>query len=352
MNGSMRNRRLPVLFFTFLVITSCNMPAAYQQEQLPKPDEFIWDLYSSQNNNIFTEPDPQPLGSAKTPTPQLIKEIDFEQAFSNTSPVIRSASSDPVSSNPNGSDNTKWLYFDPVEYSSQSMDTLYAAFENTGTSTWDETYYLEFYAGANPSSATKIPLSGIVLPGSQAQFQIPIKTEASSWKSCWQLNNSEHVSFYEFCYNHGDGKNSIPAVQNASADNEQSEIFYAFRRTKGSAPSRYSTAELSAEYIATNPQTGHTFKAYDHSETLTVSFKNTGSETWDSSYSLVFYNGYNWMHANSFSLPNSTGPEETAVFTLPMEIFEDNDKWVTCWYLSTPDGKNLADFCFNYYTKS
>ena len=41
---------------------------------------------------------------------------------------------------------------------------------------------------------------------------------------------------------------------------------------------------------------------------------------------------------------------ETAVFNMPMEIYEDNDRWVTCWYLAAPDGKNLADFCFNYFT--
>ena len=90
--------------------------------------------------------------------------------------------------------------------------------------------------------------------------------------------------------------------------------------------------------------------AYDHFESLSVTFKNNGSTVWNSSYSLVFYSGYNWMHANSFPLSENVAPGETTTVTMPMEIFEDNDRWITCWYLSTPDGKNLADFCFNYTT--
>ena len=56
------------------------------------------------------------------------------------------------------------------------------------------------------------------------------------------------------------------------------------------------------------------------------------------------------MHANSFPLSGSVGPGETTTITMPMEIFEDHDRWVTCWYLAAPGGKNLADFCFNYFT--
>ena len=113
-----------------------------------------------------------------------------------------------------------------------------------------------------------------------------------------------------------------------------------------------SNSELSADFVSTSPKSGHTFKAYDHTETLTVTFKNNGSDTWDSSYSLVFYSGYNWMHIGSFSLPGTVAQGEKAVFSLPMEIYEDNDKWETCWYLASPDGKNLSDFCFSYYTGS
>ena len=128
------------------------------------------------------------------------------------------------------------------------------------------------------------------------------------------------------------------------------EGHFAFQLTDGSAPARYSSDELSAELLSTSPASGHTFDAYDHYESLSVTFRNQGSTAWDSSYSLKFYSGYNWFHATSFSIPGTVNSGETATVTMPMEIIEDNDKWFTCWYLSTPDGKNLSDFCFNYYT--
>lgn len=286
----------------------------------------------------------------KTPTPQLIQSINFDDVFSHS----EFPDSNQQSLSSEGKDKADWLFFDPAEYSSQNFDKLYAAFQNSGETNWNENYYLEFYAGVNPSVNNKIKMNSVIMPGERGIFEIPITNHESSWKSCWQIKNSQDEMFYEFCYNHGSGINSSASASESisSQNNDSNDIFWGFQRTKGTAPEKYSDASLSAEFISTDPKTGHTFKAYDHSETLSVSFQNKGTDSWDSSYSLVFYNGYNWMHANSFPLPNITEPGETATFTLPIEIIEDNDKWVTCWYLSTPDGKNLSDFCFNYYTRS
>lgn len=347
----MRNKAQIVLLFLFVTLSSCNIP----QIQKNSPDShqtLLWDLSVTtrppqSENTVFVEMH----SVSATATPQLLSAIDFEEAFHNATQPVHADS--PVSI-PNGNDSAEWLYFSPAEYSVDPLETLYAVFKNNGSSSWNEDYYLEFYAGKNPSADDRINLNSSVTSGNNASFEIPIRLTDRSWKSCWHLKNSDGAVFFDFCYNHGDGTivSEAKSVSNNSENDNSSEVYFAFRKTTGTAPAKYSTKEQSAEFISTSPEDGHTFKAYDHNETITASFKNNGSETWDSSYRLVFYNGYNWFHHRSFPLQDTIKSGETAVFTMPMEIIEDNDKWVTCWYLSTPDGKNLSDFCFKYYTRS
>ena len=349
----MRNNRYCVFVLLFLFLSACNLPSQLaESEQSPdSPAKYLWNLNLSPSaSNIETR---QTTDSAVKPTatPQLIKAINFEEAFAAaaSSSMVPSSENRPVISG--GVDRAEWLYFSPAEYSSDALDTLYAAFKNTGDSVWTADYCLEFYAGENPAKDSKISLSKTVSPGEQASFEIPIKSNSSSWKACWMLENAASEPFYDFCYNHGSGVNTGQSAQTGNSSvGSMFDVSHPFYKTEGSAPARYSSSELSAELVSTNPASGHSFQAYDHYESLSATFVNNGSSSWDSSYSLVFYSGYNWMHANSFPLSGSVSPGETTTVTMPMEIFEDNDRWVTCWYLSTPDGKNLADFCFNYTT--
>lgn len=353
MSVSMRNKFAFPVFFLCLLLLSCNIPSSNTNDELPsKPKrEFLWNLdaissldtaISSQTSQTMTHP---------TATPQLIKAIDFETAFSESHSEMNDTIHEIHQQTGSGRDEARWLYFSPAEFSTGSFETLYAAFENSGESVWDQKYYLDFYAGANPSRDGEIYLENITHPGDQAVFEIPVKNEDPSWKACWQLKNAESEAFYDFCYSHGNGAN-LPqsASNNSSVPSSNSDVFWGFVRTEGTAPARFSNNELNGEFVSSSPAAGHTFKAYDHFEDLTVTFKNNGSTAWDSSYAVVFYSGYNWMHTNSFQLPGTVNPGETASVIMPMDIIEDNDRWVTCWYLSTPDGKNLADFCFNYYT--
>ncbi len=348
----MRNKCFFFLLLVCPLLFSCNMPKLHTEDQSKTP-ALLWNFDSFTDRGTAGKAEIQQEKHAeKTPTPQLISGIDFEAAFQQSH-----SAGDPSYSSvaANGSDSAQWLYFDPGDYSSQSLSTLYVGLRNDGESTWGSDYYLDFYSGNNPSDLSKIALGRSVPSGNDALFEIPIVSADPSWRSCWQLKNSQKEPFYEFCYNHGSGintSNQQRSAQEETGGSDSGGVFYAFVKTNGSAPEKFSNDELSAEFLSTSPSTGHTFQAYDHSETLTVSFQNNGSQTWDSSYALVFYSGYNWMHANSFSLSGTVDPGGTAVFTLPMEIFEDNDKWVTCWYLSSPDGHNLSDFCFNYYTRS
>ena len=353
MNGSMQNKNSFLFFLLSFLLISCNIPYAYNKENtLSKPEkEFLWNLGEPSFQNTAGSSFSTNIPEKPTATPQLIKALDFEAAFAGSREEGSHSASENHPIVNNGKDEAKWLYFSPGEYSTSSFDTLYAAFENSGESFWDDNYFLDFYAGTNPSSEDEIRLLTTVYPGEQAVFEIPITKEDASWKACWQLKNANAEPFYDFCYSHGSGINSPQAASAAvPSSSSNSDVFWGFVRTEGSAPARFSSSELNGEFISTSPASGHIFDAYDHYEDLTVTFKNNGTTTWDSSYAVVFYSGYNWMHSNSFRLPDSVNPGDTATVIMPMDIIEDNDRWVTCWYLATPDGKNLADFCFNYRT--
>lgn len=350
----MRNKHLILLLILLFVLSACNMPGKYSVISEENEDLFLWNLGAmtgpaqiQDGLNLSSSENP-----AVTATPQLIGNVDFEQAFAVSMPV---SPGEPVfqASGSAGTDTALWLFFDPAEYSAGPIGTLYAAFQNTGESVWKENYALDFFAGKNPSAKDKIFLNTQVLPGEKGTFEIPIDSTDSSWKACWHLNNSEEIPIYEFCYNLGDGTNSgsSPAPNQGEGPVDDG-VFYAFRFTEGNPPGRHSDAELAASFVSTSPSNKHTFCAYDHSETFTVNFRNDGSRTWDGSYSLVFYRGYNWMHTNAAALNGSVSPGETASFSMSMEIFEDNDTWVSCWYLASPEGYNLGDFCFDYYTRS
>ncbi len=351
----MRNKQYVFSILLFFLLVSCNMPGQKKNNldvSATKSINVLWDLGVDVNSvSSSSIDDPVPSEAVHpTATPQLFKAVNFEEAF-----LTHQGSDDFVSSvyNSSGNDSAQWLYFSPGEHTTEPIETLYTAFTNTGETTWNTDYSLEFYAGFNPCKSDRIPLSKSTNPGEEAVFEIPISSAENNWKACWYLLNPSGEALYDFCYSHGNGTNS-PAAQSAQipSSGSQDGVFPPFVKHEGTAPARFSNDEFSAEFLSTSPATGHDFKAYDHYEELTASFQNNGTAVWDSSFSLVFYAGYNWMHANSFPLPGTVNQGETASITMPMEIFEDNDRWYTCWYLAAPDGKNLADFCFNYFTSS
>lgn len=352
-----------LIFFTItllFLLTSCNIPVKKDPStSLVKSSEekieVLWNLSVPGKTGSLQQDAQAPEQSIKpTSTPQLLKALNFEEAFSTSGYSALPAFVPENAAILNGNDSAQWLYFSPAEYSTDPTEIVYAAFTNTGENIWNPDYSLEFYAGANPSKNERISLNSSVSPGEKATFEIPVTTSDINWKACWHLLNPSGAVIYDFCYNHGNGINSgnTQYAESASSGSQQFPSTHPFYKHSGSAPAKFSNDELSAEISSISPENGHVFEAYDHFEEVSVSISNNGSASWDSSYSLVFYSGYNWMHVNSFSVPGTVNSGETTTIRMPMEIYEDNDKWLTCWYLATPDGKNLADFCFNYFTRS
>ena len=350
----MRNKNFIIFLFFPLFLISCNVPtrsASSPQAGNSTGHDFLWDLSVSSDTPTCSF-SPQQHQDQPTATPQLVRAVSIDEAFSHSQVFFAQ------NQNSGTDDSAQWLYFSPYDYSTEQTDILYIGFSNTGSQTWNSDYTLRFYNGSNPSDKERISLNASVSPGNEAVFQIPIVRQDENWKACWQFTAPNGSILSDLCYNHGNGINasasasSSAQVQTDTSSGSDGGVFYAFRKTNGSAPAKYSDDELSAEFLSTSPEEDHIFPAYDHYESLTASFRNNGNAVWDSSYSLVFYSGYNWMHADSFPLSGTVDPGENAVITMPMEIFEDNDTWFTCWYLASPGGQNLADFCFSYYTRS
>ena len=129
----MRNRRIIISLLLIFLFASCNMPYMEKAQPTSAAAGQIWNLDTSQRSENVRQPE-QPRQSIRpTSTPQLVKAVDFDNAF------IRSADTSEIPSNhpiQTGNDTAQWLFFDPAEYSSNSIDILYAVFENTGTSAW------------------------------------------------------------------------------------------------------------------------------------------------------------------------------------------------------------------------
>lgn len=352
----MRNKWCFSSILLLFLLIACNVPTKItkitnQPESIDNKPKVIWDLGTGSYVSGSFIDDLQMSIEHPTSTPQLFRPVNFDEAFPSN---YVSQASAPIEFTSSGADSAQWLYFSPGEYTTGIFDKLYTAFTNTGEAVWDSGYALEFYAGVNPSKNDRIPLSGTVYPGDQAVFEIPVSLSEPNWKACWNLMSRSGESLYDFCYSHGNG--TIPpflqSAGSSSPGSSNADTSNPFYLHEGTAPAKFSNEEFSADLLSTKPATGHDFKAYDHYEQLSASFRNNGTAVWDSSYSLVFYAGYNWMHANSFPLFGTTYQGEAITITMPMEIFEDNDRWYTCWYLASPDGKNLADFCFKYSTSS
>lgn len=297
----------------------------------------------------------QPILStvSETSTPQLIKEIDFDAWFTS---LPENVETEIIPASDKGEDQAEWLYYSPVEYTSDSIENLYVRLKNTGTSTWNAAYHLEYYGGSNPFATSSIALPNSVLPEQEISLEMPVASSSSSWRSCWQLVSESGTNFFDFCYNHGSGDNGTLQSASTSGSGSSSIISEsanpAFTKYAGEAPAIDNSAGDAAQFQSFSPGNKHTFCAQDHTETWQITFTNTGNTTWDSSFTLNFYSGYNWTSASSFPISGSVEPGASYTFSLPFTVHEDNDIWVTCWYLSTGAGRNISDFCYDYYTNS
>ncbi len=94
---------------------------------------------------------------------------------------------------------------------------------------------------------------------------------------------------------------------------------------------------ISARLAAENPPDGALFKP---GETFykTWSLENTGTCTWDKSYSLIFARGDLLGGLNSYSLPETVAPGETKNITILLKAPDTEGTFTGYWSIQTPWG--------------
>jgi hypothetical protein len=80
---------------------------------------------------------------------------------------------------------------------------------------------------------------------------------------------------------------------------------------------------------------------------LTWIIKNTGTTTWNPTYTARYYSGTKIVSPDAVNLKeDSVPPEGTASISVDVKCPDAAGTYYTTWVLSTPDGKNIATFTF------
>jgi len=139
--------------------------------------------------------------TAPTPTPEATSTVENTETPEGEETPTGINTATPISSS--GRDAAAWLSNDPPD------DTVFApgeeftvtwTLENTGTSTWNNNYYIEFAADEQMGAEDKyfIPLD--VPPNTSVQISADFIAPESEGKkqSTWNLVNDNDNAFYQF----------------------------------------------------------------------------------------------------------------------------------------------------------
>jgi hypothetical protein len=141
------------------------------------------------------EPSPTP---APTDTPEVTEtteSTETETEASETTPTTQ-----PIA----GNDSAAWIAQDPpdnTEFTPGEEFTVTWTLENTGSSTWNTNYYIQFAYGEELGATDdKVFLPYPVPPGTNVQISVDLVAPGSPGEkqSNWRLFNSNDVNYYEF----------------------------------------------------------------------------------------------------------------------------------------------------------
>jgi hypothetical protein len=144
------------------------------------------------------EPSPTP---AFTDTPEA---TETSSEVTETTEVTETPEASPTTQTSTGNDAAAWIAQDPpdnTEFTPGQEFTVTWTLENTGTSTWDTNYYIQFASGEEMGATDeKVYLAYEVPPNTSAQFSVNLVAPESTGEkqSNWRLFNRGDISFYEF----------------------------------------------------------------------------------------------------------------------------------------------------------
>lgn len=142
---------------------------------------------------------PEPLPTATPTTQPDLTDTPETEAETGETPEAT-----PTTQIIGGEDVAAWIAQDPpdnTEFSPGEEFTVTWSLENTGTSTWNANYYIQFASGeAMGAGEEKIYLPYPVPPNTNAQLSVTLVAPDSTGekRSNWIIVNSSDIPFYEF----------------------------------------------------------------------------------------------------------------------------------------------------------
>ncbi len=133
------------------------------------------------------------------PTPTFTATPEYTNTPANT-PTESEATTAPVTG---GADEAQWLANDPpdnTEFIPGEEFTVTWTLENTGSSTWTTSYYIEFSSGEQMEAVDQVLLPYEVPPNTNVQVSVDfVAPESTGTKQgYWSIVNANDVPFYKF----------------------------------------------------------------------------------------------------------------------------------------------------------
>lgn len=139
-----------------------------------------------------------------TPTPQATPTLSGTEAEAETDGEAPTEA-EPTTAPSGGSDSARWMANDPPDntnFSPGEEFTVTWTLENSGSSTWSTSYYIQFASGAQMGVVedTKVYLPYPVPPNTNVQISVDFiaPDEAGEKRSNWKLYNAAGNAFYDF----------------------------------------------------------------------------------------------------------------------------------------------------------
>lgn len=139
--------------------------------------------------------------TAPTPTPEATATVESTETPEGEETPTEINTATQISSS--GKDAAAWLSNDPPDntvFAPGEEFTVTWTLENTGTSTWNNNYYIEFYADEQMGAEDKYYIPIDVPPNTSVQISADFvaPAEEGTFRSSWYLVNNNDVAFYPF----------------------------------------------------------------------------------------------------------------------------------------------------------
>ncbi len=190
--------------------------------------------------------------------------------------------------------------------------------KNTGTTTWTSSYKLKYVSGGGLSvSQADIAISATVAPGASYTFSVPMKAPAAqssekTYRDDWKFYNPSGASIIPLW-----AVIKVPAAPAAGTD---------------------AASFVSETYPDNSSVTGGT------SFTKTWTIKNTGTNTWTSSYKLKYVSGGLSTSQADIAISGTVAPGASYTFSVPMKApaAQSSDKtYREDWKFTNPSGSTI-----------